>query len=244
MSPVIPWICFHRLPADVLLGGDERLVARRQAGQRRGGGRLALRPSLDLIGEHAMVGAEVLAELVVVGVHGSGDGVHERRGGLAGADLGLVHLLGDVLQLVHDRVADRAEALQGEVEPVAHGVGGHRLHLGHQLVGVDEAEPAGEDVDAAAACADRRHLDAGEADVLLRVPHREVAHGVVAGLLALVGGRSRSRDGAERAGPVAVHLAPGVGVGPGANHREQEPREEQRQGAVDEWQSVHGGLLG
>ncbi len=152
------------------------------------------------------------------------------RGALV--DLHGVELVGQGLEVLDGVRALLAQRLQGQVKGHGRGVGEDGLELVHQIVGVHEAEPAHEHVDAAAAALDARHLHGDR--VLGGAPPAagEAAAGIVAALLAaeIIG-----TGGGLLLQPV-VHPA-GVG-GRGQQEREDKGGDEQSHGVLRGVQGV------
>jgi hypothetical protein len=126
-------------------------------------------------------------------------------------------VLGELLDLLHhllDRGADlRGDGVDREVEDKGQRAIGRGLHGGDDLVGVDEEKAAGENVDAAAAGLDARHLERAQLVGRLRgEADPEVAARIIAALLPIIGDRASGIGRPAKVGEEGIELAVHIGL--------------------------------
>ena len=160
---------------------------------------------------HALDHRQQAGVVLVLQIEGTGDIVDDALGQLAGIGEPLVEGLELLLQVRELAHAVRAHVLQGDLEGVARGVGGDRAQELLELLPGDEAEAAGEQIDAAAAGLEGGRHDAPQGLVHDPVAGDERPPGEGPAALAQVGGGLRGvGHGVEE----ALHLTGDAGARP------------------------------
>ena len=169
----------QHIPCEVVaLSGDRGIAVRRD-------GRLALtsRPAFVAafrpVREQALTVADRLADLRGHAVGLAPQSADEVLRGLAAVHVELVHLLRLLRDLLDGRGNLRTDRLDRELEGEAERIVRRRLEHGDDLVGIDERERAGEDINAAAPGLDRRQLQIHRIDALLREAGPDVASRII-----------------------------------------------------------------
>ncbi len=143
-----------------------------------------------IVGEDAFGIADRFADRLVGKIALGPDSADQALRHLAAVDVELVHELRLLAELLHDLRAFGADRVDREAEGEADRVVGDGFQHRDDLARVDEAEGAGEDVDAAAAGPRARQLQIGDVGRLLRKARPDIAEAVIARRLALERGRT------------------------------------------------------
>ena len=150
-----------------------------------------------------------------------------------------LQLLDLLLQGLDRRHAGLAHRRHRHLEGVAGGIGGSRLHQRHELVGADEREAAGEEVDAAAPGLERGRHQAHQPLVHDRHPAIDPATGQHTAPLRAEGGRPGE---VGQCGELLVHQL--LHVGTSSRNRQQGQGQQEggnREAAVTEAAAGKGG---
>ena len=183
-----------------------------------------------IVGEDALAVADRFADRLVGKIALGPDPPNQPLGHFARVDAEVVHQLCFLRKLLHDFGTFGADGVDRQAECKANGVVGNGFEQRDHFCGVDEAEGAGKDVDAATAGARTRQLQVGDRRRLLRKAHPDIAEAVVARRLSLKRGRSVDVGSAPGIGQERIHRTADVGVERGIDRRKGQGKRQQRGG--------------